>query len=164
MVLGLLHRSTGRTARFIDFVANQLIGLFVGRFLLNAHFAADQTVRRSCFIASYAGNSSALGSSCSRTKWAHFTARTSSATPETPRCSDIARDTRDSSLLGARTSPATPGTPRSSVLGHHQRRRGLLGPRSSNITSDARDSLAARILLRLVGVLSSCSMLFGSGC
>ena len=67
-------------------------------------------------------------SSCLRTKWAHFTARTSPATLGTPRssvlehrqrrrgllapwCSVIASDAGDSSLLGARTSPATPGTP-----------------------------------------------------
>ena len=32
LVLGLLHRSTGRTARFMDFIADQLIGLFADRF------------------------------------------------------------------------------------------------------------------------------------
>ena len=32
LTFGLLHRSTGQTARFMDFVADQFIGLFVGRF------------------------------------------------------------------------------------------------------------------------------------
>ena len=70
----------------------------------------------------------------------------------TPRCSIIASDAGDSSLLGARTlptmsgllgartSPATPGTPRSSVLGHRQQCRGLLAPRCSIIASDVEDS------------------------
>ena len=58
----------------------------------------------------------------------------------TPRCSNIAIDIGDSSLLGARTSPATLGTPRSSVLGHCQRHWGLLAPRCLVITSDAGDS------------------------
>ena len=34
LAFGLLHRSTGQTARFMDFVADQLVGLF------GAHFAA----------------------------------------------------------------------------------------------------------------------------
>jgi hypothetical protein len=36
LVVGLLRRSTGRTARFMDFVADQLVELF------GAHFATDQ--------------------------------------------------------------------------------------------------------------------------
>ena len=98
--------------------------------------------------------------------------RTSLATPVTPRCLDVA------SYAGARTSPATPGTPRcsdiassagdSSILGPHQLHRGLLGARTSPTTlgtprrSDI--ALGGRILLCLISVLSSCSMLFGSGC
>ena len=83
LAFGLLHRSIGRTARFIEFIADQLIGLFV------AHAS-------------------------------------SSATPGTPRCSDMASYAEDSSvlghrqqcqgLLGAWTSPA---------------RQGLLGARTS---------------------------------
>ena len=48
----------------MDFVADQLIGLFAGRFysMLLRRRPVDQTVRRSCFIASYVGYSSALGS------------------------------------------------------------------------------------------------------
>ena len=95
LVLGLLHRSTGQTARFIDFVADQLIGLFTGRFyftvnqltglfvaraLSSAILGAYQLswgllgVRIVCrFIVSYAGGSLAmlgtprcLDSSCKR--------------------------------------------------------------------------------------------------
>ena len=58
-----------------------------------------------------------------------------------PRCSVIASDAGDSSLLGARSSPTTPGTPRSLVLGHRQRRWALLAPRCSVIASDTGDSL-----------------------
>jgi hypothetical protein len=32
LVVELLHRSTGQTARFMDFVANQLVGLFGAHF------------------------------------------------------------------------------------------------------------------------------------
>ena len=69
----------------------------------------------------------------------HFTLRTSPATQEIPRCSDIASYAGDSSvlghhqlrrgLLGARTSPAMRGD--SSVFRHRQLRRGLLGARTS---------------------------------
>ena len=117
-----LHRSTGRTAWFMDSIADQLIGLFAGR---ASSPATPVTPWPS-------------DSSCSRTKWAHFTLQTSLAMPGTPRCSDVASDAGDSSVLGhhqrhqglldARTSPATSGTPRcsdiasdagdSSVLGH----------------------------------------------
>ena len=47
----------------MDFVADQLIGLFAGRFysMLLRRRPVDQTVRRSCFIASYVGYSSVLG-------------------------------------------------------------------------------------------------------
>ena len=122
--------------------------------LLNAHFVADQLTR--LFVARASSPATSVtprrsDSSCSRTKWTDFTARTSPATPRTPRCSDIASDAGDSSvlghrqlrreLLGARASPATPGTPRRSDI-----------------------ALGGRILLRLIGVLSNCSMLFGSGC
>ena len=129
--------------------------------LLNAHFTADQLT--GLFVARASSPATSVTpqrsiSSCSRSKWAHFTARTSPATLRTPRCADIisslgtpqcsviASNAKDSSLLGPRTSPATLGTPRSSVLGHRQRRRGLLAPRCSVIASDAGDSslLSAR--------------------
>ena len=47
----------------MDSVADQLIGLFTGRFysMLTSPPPVDQTVRRSCFIASYASYSSVLG-------------------------------------------------------------------------------------------------------
>ena len=138
--------------------------------LLNAHFTADQLTRLFVARASSlvtSGTPRHSVSSCSRSKWAHFTARTSPAMPGTPRCSDLASfawdssvlehrrlcrgllaprcsvidsDVGDSSLLSARSSPATPGTPRSSVLGHRQRRRRLLAPQCSVITSNAGDS------------------------
>ena len=46
----------------MDSIADQLIGLFAGRFysILTSPLV-DRTVRRSYFIASYAGYSSALG-------------------------------------------------------------------------------------------------------
>ena len=84
----------------------------------------------------------------------HFTLSTSLATPGTPRCSDIASYTEDSSvlghrqlcweLLGARKSLATPGTPRcsditsyaedSTVLGHRQLHQDFLDARTSSAT------------------------------
>ena len=96
----------------------------------------------------------------------HFTLRISPATPETPRCSDIASYTGDSSVLGhrqlrrglhgARTSSATPGD--FSVLGHRQLRWGLLSartspatlgtPRRSDITSYAGDSSVFRFFMQ----------------
>ena len=130
LVLGLLHRSTGRTAWFMDSIADQLIGLFAAR---ASSPATPVTPQR-------------LDSSCSRSKWAHFTARTSPATPRTPRCSDLATYAEDSSVLGRRrlcrgllsalTSPPTPRTPRSSVLGHRQRHRGL--PYCSDLATSCR--------------------------
>jgi len=46
----------------MDFIADQLIGLFAGRFysMLLHRRPVGQTVRHSCFIASYVGYSSAL--------------------------------------------------------------------------------------------------------
>ena len=105
-------------------------------------------------------------------------ARTSSATPRIPRCSDIVSYAGDSSVLGhrqlrrgllcARISPAMPGTPRcsniasyargSSVLGHRPLRWGLLGartspttlgtPRCPNIVSYAGDSSVLGFLVQ----------------
>ena len=102
--------------------------------LLNAHFAVDQLNRLFVVRASLAATPVTprrTDTSCSRTKWAHFTTQTSSATSAlkpiclrrgllAPRCLVIASDTGDSSLLGARSSPATSRTPRSSVLRHRQ--------------------------------------------
>ena len=120
--------------------------------LLNAHFDTDQLTI--LFVARASSPAMPVtprrsDSLCSRTKWAHFTARTSPATLGTPRCSDLAAYAGYSSLLSARSAPATPGTPRSSVFEHRHLHWGLLG---------------AQILLCLIGVLSSCSMLFRSGC
>ena len=140
----------------MDSVADQLIGLFVSRFY--SMFTSPST---RLFVAR--ASSSAMpvtprpsDSSCSRTKWAHFTARTSLATLE------LRSHQLRQGLLGARTSPPMPETPRrsdittyvedSSVLGHRQRRgdfsalghrlqrRGLLAPRFLDIASEAGDS------------------------
>ena len=116
--------------------------------LLNVHFTVDQLTRQ---FAAHASSPATLVtprrsvSSCSRTKWAHFTARTSSVT------SVLGPRRLRQGLLGARTSPPMPGTPRSSVLGHHQQHRGLLAPRCSVIASDVEDS-------SLLGVRSSLAM------
>ena len=134
----------------MDFITDQLIGLFAGRWslLLNAHFVADQLTR--LFVAHASSPATPVtprpsDSLCSETKWAHFTPL---------HLVDIASYTRDFSVLGhrqlrrellsARTLPATPWTPRcsdvanyagdSSVLRHHQLRQGLLGARTSSAT------------------------------
>ena len=70
-------------------------------------------------LAAYAEDSSVLGHRCLRRGLL------------APRCSVIASDAGDSSLLDARSSSATPGTPRSSLLGHRRQHQGLLAPRSS---------------------------------
>ena len=98
LVHGLRRRPVDRTVR--------------RSFLLNVHFAADQSTR--LFVARASSPATPVtprpsDSSCSRTKWAHFTTRTSSAT------SVLGPRRLRRGLLGARTSPATPRT--SSVLG-----------------------------------------------
>jgi len=100
----------------------------------------------------------ALGHRQRRWRLSLLGACTSPATSKAlaPRRSDIVSDAGDSSFLSARTSPATPGTPRSLVLGHRQRHRGLLAPRCSDIASDAGDSslLGARTSPATLGTLA----------
>ena len=94
--------------------------------LLNAHFATDQLTR--LFVAHASSLATPVtprctDTSCSRTKWAHFTAQTSLATPVLEH-----RQLRRG-LLGARTSPAMPGTPRCSNIASYVGNSLLLGHR-----------------------------------
>ena len=111
-------------------------------------------------------------------RWGLLGARTSPVAPRTPRCSDIAAYTGDSSLLGAQTSPATSGnssllgartspvtlgTPRSSVLGHRQQRRGL--PCCSDLATSRQCAIKLLHVVRIrVLILGSTSMVFIRTC
>ena len=74
---------------------------------------------------------------CLKTKWAHFTLRTSLATPGTPHSSVLGHRHRRRGLLAPQRSDIASDAGDSSVLGHRQRRRGLLAPRCSIIAIDA---------------------------
>ena len=78
LVLGLLHRSTGRTAWFMDSVTNQLIGLFAGRFYSMLTSPPTSWPDYSSLVLHHQLRLGLLG------------AQTLLDTPETPRCSDIA--------------------------------------------------------------------------
>ena len=161
-MLGLLHRSTGRTARFMDFIADQLIGLFAGRFYSMFTLPLTSRLDYSSLVLHRQLCRLLLGP-----RILHAQGLSGHTSPhgrrQLRRCSDLARFIGNSSelghrqlrrvLLGARTSPVTPGTPRSSVLDHRQRHQGLLAPRCSviagnTITNDVGDSsfLGARSL------------------
>ena len=169
-MLGLLHRSTGQTAWFMDSISRPVDRTVCRSLLLNAHFAADQLTRLFVARASSPATSVTprpLDSSCSRTKWAHFTPL---------HLADIASCAGDSSVLGhrqlrwellsARTSPATLGTPQcsdiasyardSSVLGHRQLRRGFLGARILAMSHRCAIKLlhAIRIRVLILGSMS----------
>ena len=129
-MLGLLHRSTGQTAWFMDSVADQLIGLLAGRFY--SMFTSPPTSRPECssLVLHRQLRRLLLGPRILRARG--LSGHTSPhGRHQLRRCSDLAAYAGDSSCLGARTSPPMPGTPRSLVLGHCQRRRGLLGARTS---------------------------------
>ena len=80
-----------------------------------------------------------------------------------PRCSVIASDAGDSSLLGARTSPAMLETPRSLVLGHRQRRRGL--PCCSDLAMSRRCAIKLLHAVRIrVLILDSTSRVLIHAC
>ena len=114
LVHGLRRRPVDRTVR--------------RSLLLNVHFAADQLTR--LFVARASSPATSVtprrsDSSCSGTKWAHFTPL---------HLADIASYAEDSS-----------------VLGHRQRHRGLLAPRCLAIANDVRDHLVLGLLHRSTG-------------
>ena len=136
LVLGLLHRSTGRTAWFVDSVADQLIGLFIGRFysmltspptsrpdysspVLHRQLRRLLLGPRILHARGLSGHTSPYGHR--QLRRGLLGAQTSPATP---------------GLLGARTSPATPQTPRCSDIASYAGT-----PCCSNIASYTADPL-----------------------